>query len=79
MPMFVKKPIAIEARQFIDDNAHEIADWCSGFLEDKLTLVISTLEGKMTARNGDWIIKGVRGEFYPCREDIFNETYEEVE
>ena len=77
--MFIKKPIAIEARQFNIDNIHEISDWCSGFLEDKLTLVIPTLEGKMTARVGDWIIKGVRGEFYPCREDIFNETYEEIE
>lgn len=39
---------------------------------------INTLEGTMTANCGDWIIKGVKGEFYPCKPDIFDETYEEV-
>ena len=39
---------------------------------------IPTLEGVMTANCGDWIIKGVKGEFYPCKPDIFDETYEEV-
>lgn len=39
---------------------------------------IPTLEGMMTANCGDWIIKGVKGEFYPCKPDIFDETYEEV-
>lgn len=42
-------------------------------------LVIRTLEGDMTASYGDYIIKGVKGEFYPCKPDIFNETYELVE
>jgi len=41
-------------------------------------LVIPTLEGNMTAKLGDWIIKGVNGEFYPCKPDIFKKTYEEV-
>jgi hypothetical protein len=41
-------------------------------------IVIDTLEGNMTASPGDWIIKGVAGEFYPCRSDIFEATYEEV-
>jgi len=43
------------------------------------TLVIHTLEGNMTANAGDFIIKGVKGEFYPCKPDVFEQTYEEVE
>ena len=42
----------------------------------KLPVVITTLEGEMTASPGDWIIKGVKGEFYPCKPDIFEATYE---
>lgn len=42
-------------------------------------LEIKTLEGTMTAKNGDWIIKGVNGEFYPCKPEIFEKTYEAVE
>lgn len=42
-------------------------------------LIVFTLEGEMVARRGDWIIKGVRGEFYPCKPDIFEATYEPVE
>ena len=43
-----------------------------------IELTIPTLEGDMIARHGDWIIKGVQGEFYPCRPDIFEATYEPV-
>lgn len=42
-------------------------------------LLIDTLEGRMSASTGDWIIKGVNGEFYPCKPDIFDKTYEVVE
>ena len=42
------------------------------------TLVIHTLEGEMKASLGDWIIKGINGEYYPCKPDIFDKTYEEV-
>ncbi len=42
------------------------------------TITINTLEGKMTASEGDWIIKGVNGEFYPCKPDIFEKTYEKA-
>lgn len=42
-------------------------------------LIVLTLEGEMTASNGDWIIRGVQGEFYPCKPDIFEVTYERVE
>lgn len=48
-------------------------------LDDQNTITIRTLEGDMTARKGDWIICGVAGEFYPCKPDIFKETYEPLE
>ena len=44
----------------------------------KATVTIHTLEGDVKANRGDYIIKGVKGEFYPCRQDIFEQTYEEV-
>ena len=69
----------IEAREFdpgLDyDYACEVAAWCGGEVTDE-GVEIPTLEGTMTGRPGDWIIKGVRDEFYPCRADIFLETYE---
>lgn len=46
--------------------------------DDDRKLVIPTLEGDMTASPNDWIIRGIQGEFYPCKPDIFTETYEEV-
>ncbi len=47
--------------------------------DSKMALAIPTLEGLMVGTEGDWIIKGVKGEFYPCKPDIFEETYERVE
>ena len=47
-------------------------------MTDEIGLLIPTLEGLMIGRQGDWIIKGVKGEFYPCKPDIFAETYEPV-
>ena len=80
MPKFRKKPVVIEARRYARDklNADRVAQWCGGTrtLEG---LVIHTLEGSMLAEYGDWIIKGVKGEFYPCKPDIFNATYEPVD
>lgn len=84
---FTKKPVTIEAIQFADD-----ADTISniyGFMGVETTVVsyedpaapvvkIETLEGTMTAQVGDWIIKGVNGEFYPCKPDIFEKTYEKA-
>lgn len=83
MPMFRKKPVPIEARHFTTDSASEVAKWCKGHIISRLDnhefyMHIYTLEGTMTAQVGDWIIRGVRGEFYPCRADIFNDTYEPV-
>ena len=77
---FRKKPVIIEAVQF--DGTLRSTDplmipECSQELGSD-TLQIPTLEGVMTARPGDWIIKGVKGEFYPCKPDIFKATYEEV-
>ena len=57
----------------------EIDNFMGGIVENKeTTLVIHTLEGDMEASFGDYIIKGVNGEFYPCKPDIFAKTYEEV-
>jgi hypothetical protein len=54
-------------------------DTCGEKGPDYIELTIPTLEGDHVARHGDWIIKGVKGEFYPCKPDIFAATYEQVE
>lgn len=79
-----KKPVEVEAHKLTQDNAGILADWCKGLLIKRgdnfePSIQIMTLEGVMTARKGDYIIKGVAGEFYPCAPDIFNKTYEIVE
>jgi hypothetical protein len=84
MPYFVKKPIPIEARQFTIDAAHSVAAWCKSDLSTyqdgtPRALLILTLEGNMLAKMNDWIICGVRGEFYACDREIFEETYDIVE
>lgn len=109
MPMFRKRPVVIEARQFVADpkieaevrdfvaeikcrlperysedltpyvTATRLARWCGGdFIHDAmgLAILIPTLEGEMRAGPGDWIIKGVKGEFYPCKPDVFAAVYE---
>ena len=84
-----KKPVIIEAIQFTGDNWQEIQEWMhrSGFhgfnaevdTEGNIVAaIIKTLEGEMIASIGDYIVKGIKGEFYPCKPDIFEETYEEV-
>lgn len=89
MPKFRKKPVVIEARQVknpLDSHVaaldtHDLAMWCGGSLTlDALgyCILINTLEGQMRADPGDWIIRGVMGEFYPCKDAIFAATYEEV-
>jgi hypothetical protein len=79
---FRKKPIVIEALQWTGDNAQAIGAFAGsstrGFRNEKHGIIISTLEGEMTANVGDWIIKGVKGELYPCKPDIFDATYEPV-
>jgi hypothetical protein len=76
-----KKPVVIEAfevRHLDTPTARQVAEWCpNAFIRPSDNhLVISTLEGDMTVSSGDFIIKGVNGEFYPCKPDIFAKTYE---
>lgn len=77
-----KKPVTIQALQWLGtlDNMVAMAAFTGDetFVNDG-KLEIDTLEGTMTASVGDYIIKGVKGEYYPCRKDIFEETYYEVE
>ena len=82
-----KKPVIIEAIQFEDnsDRIIEIHEFMGGDTirvnyedKDNPYLKIETLEGIMKASVGDYIIKGVNGEFYPCKPDIFEKTYERV-
>lgn len=89
---FRKKPVVIEAMQVLDDvREHaEICKWAEGHTPEGEVipvvmsrfdshLIIHTLEGTMHAQLGDWIIRGVQGEFYPCKPDIFDATYDPVE
>lgn len=83
-----KKPVVIEAVHYKDANQQQaIIEWmenrepgyvCDIYLVGNHPIPIETLEGTMIANVGDWIIKGIAGEFYPCRNDIFQATYEEV-
>lgn len=83
---FRKKPVIVEARLWdgTTKNAMELQGWSGARLKDgpmqyKYVLTIPTLEGEMVADVGDWIIQGVKGEYYPCKPDIFEQTYERVE
>ena len=74
-----KKPVVIEAVQFDGSNFSEIDTLMAGvngFQDFPPRVVIVTLEGTMYGAVGDWIIKGVKGECYPCKPDIFEATYE---
>lgn len=78
---FRKKPVVIEAMQNTVGNATAISEWMTGstvFSWVNPEFHICTLEGKMVASRGDWIIKDIKGEFYPCKPDIFEATYEAV-
>ena len=79
---YVKKPVIIEAKEleYSTKSQEEIIEWSNGLIKKGLDggLRIPTLEGVMVANTGDFIIKGIKGEFYPCKSDIFNETYELV-
>jgi hypothetical protein len=88
MPKFRKRPVEIEAVQFDGSSTCKAAirRWMEGFefvtatvqTRDLSDFVIQTPEGDMYASPGDWIIRGVQGEFYPCKPDIFEATYEPV-
>jgi hypothetical protein len=83
---YKKKPVVIGAIQFVDTTARiaRLSNFLGSTIKinyeriDKPTITIETLEGNMIASEGDYIIKGVNGEFYPCKPDIFEKTYERV-
>ena len=85
-----KKPVVIETMRFDASRYRamtEVARWCGGLICSEASdwtdvaywLEIPTLEGVMKASPGDYIIRGVQGEFYPCKPDIFEDTYEVVD
>lgn len=82
MPFFKKKPVVIRAVQLTEDNRDEVLVWLGANAHDNSNnrphIVIHTLEGQMVACVGDWIIEGVEGEFYPCKPDIFDATYDRL-
>lgn len=78
---YVKKPIVIEAIQYTGENTEDVVNFITDrhctILNDK-RILINTLEGNIEASPNDYIIKGVKGEFYPCKPDIFKSTYDLV-
>jgi len=89
-----KKPVVMEAIQYkgcITDDIKNFTNECikveytvgtsedGGYFQQYTRVTISTLEGEMLVSDGDYIIKGVNGEFYPCKPDIFKKTYEKLE
>lgn len=90
-----KKPVVIEAVQLDNINAPDVVRWIgedkakmelesdtayqAGKAPPVFSVTIKTLEGDMKAMPGDYVIRGVNGEFYPCKPDIFAKTYEEVD
>jgi hypothetical protein len=77
--LYRKKPIVIEAVQATPENLAEIISWCpDAFIDEDLGLMIGTLEGDMHVSPNDYVIRGVQGEFYPCKPDIFEATYESL-
>lgn len=86
-----KKPVVIEAIQWTGNNLKEVIEFIDSefayepnttyftnkFSYNGTDLYINTLEGKMKVNQNDYIIKGIKGEYYPCKPDIFDETYEE--
>ncbi len=89
MAKFRKKPIVIEAMQFTEEAKERVlrwvtdnsdrSCWAAHDIDDAPIIKIETLEGVMAANIDDWIIKGVQGEFYPCKPDIFDATYDPAE
>lgn len=91
MSKYRKRPVTVEARRLGLGNLREVASWCGGepawqsetgrstcAVGDPNAVAIETLEGTLIASLGDWVIQGVKGEFYPCKPDIFEATYEAV-
>lgn len=78
---FRKKPVEVEALRWTGENSTDVLLFIgptASYNNILNAIKIPTLEGDMWAFREDWIIKGVKGEFYPCKPDIFEETYEEL-
>lgn len=88
--LFRKRAVTVEARRINAedwDSVQDIASWANAEVvdidmfrsqHDNAVMVILTMEGPMYAEDGDWIIRGVVGEFYPCKNDVFEASYEPV-
>lgn len=88
---FRKKPVEIQAMRWTPNDtasANRVREWLKDYcfgtwgtegIGGKCAILLQTLEGVMRVSPGDWIIRGVKGEFYPCKPDIFAATYELVE
>ena len=82
MSRFRKRPVEVEAVQLDERNARTLAGWAGGEIAWQdggvpyIIIPFSTLDGAMRADIGDWIIQGVQGEFYPCKDSVFQSTYE---
>ena len=90
MAQYRKKPVVIEAVQFLGVKSFyemvelwgqsfvNVCGFFAGSVDDKMDMNIKTLEGTMKVFIGDWVIRGIKGEFYPCKNKIFEGTYEKV-
>ena len=86
MTKYKKKPIIIEAVKWVGSNLKEVNKFTNKSLQRVISwdnsvnesVIISTLEGDKRVKKDDYIIKGVNGEFYPCKPDIFKKTYDKV-
>ncbi|MAK64730.1 MAG: hypothetical protein CMF75_08360 [Maricaulis sp.] len=89
MARYRKKPVEVEAMRLTEASRNTVMNWmiCGGAKPrlrrapgqaELRQVLVPTLEGNMAADMGDWIIKGVAGEFYPCKPEIFEQTYELV-
>ena len=78
------RPVAVQAVRFEPGNGAQVAAWCGGEFRQghgsgfRFMIDIRTAAGTVTAYPGDWIIRGLAGEFYPCRDPVFEHTYEAV-
>jgi hypothetical protein len=85
MAKYRKRPVVVEAHQLNVVNMEYLEEWCHGSIKGislpkaERCIDIQTLEGEMRAEIDDYIIKGVNGEFYPCKPDIFEKTYDFIE
>ena len=78
--LYRKKPVVVEAVQFTWDNVDEVREFLQSavYLTKSAGIIIRTLEGDMLAEPGDYIIRGIQGEHYPCKPMIFEATYEDL-